>query len=205
MPREFSTNYIVNGFPWFGTKEDTAMLLASEAATVAPVYFVKLQFDSADVLFHSALGDITWGGETYTGTGTLGAISGIEENADLVRTPISLSLTGLPNTLLSAFLNEQYQGRLATIYIGYLGLETHTLVDDPVIIYRGMMDVPKTRRGKTFSISLNIESRFAQWDRPQVRRYTNEDQRSRYSDDTGLQFVEQSTENQITWGGKSVV
>jgi hypothetical protein len=205
MPRQFSQNYIINGFPWWGTREDNAMLVASQADVVSPIYFVKLEFDSADVNFHSSLGDITWGGETWTGAGQMGTISGIEENSDLARTPISLTLSGLPNTLLSAFLNEKYQGRRATVYLGYLALDTNVLVEDPVVIYRGMMDKPATRRDAEFSITLTVESRFAQWDRAKVRRYTNEDQRSRYPDDTGFLGSENDAGKKIIWGGKSLI
>jgi hypothetical protein len=203
MARIFSSNYIVNGFPWWGTRPDTLMLNEAEGDVNHPVWFVKLAFDAADVNFHSGLGDITWGGDVCTGTGAIGSISGIEENADLSRTPITLGLTGLPNTLLAAFLDEHYQGRMATVYIGYRDMTTHQLVSDPIILYRGLMDVPRVKRGEKFDITLTVESRFAQWDRPQVRRYTDADQKSRYPEDTCFEGSEQDADKQVIWGGKA--
>ena len=203
MTRDAGDNYIVNGFPWWGTKSYQPITAEATAATNHPVYFVKLAFDSGDVNFHSDVGEITWGGDTYTGAGRIGAITGIEETSDLSRTPISLTLSGLPTDLLSAVLSEHYQGRIATVYLGYLDMTTYQLVADPIILYRGLMDIPRVRQGETLSIALSVESRFAQWDRPVIRRYYNEDQRSRSSADTGLQNVEQSTEKQIVWGGPS--
>lgn len=180
------------------------MLDQSEAATNHPIYFVKLKFDSADVNLHSGLGDIIFGGDTYTGAGSIGAISGIEETVELGRSPVTLTMSGLPTTLIAALLNEQYQGRRATIYLGYMNMTTYQLVEDPVVIHRGLMDTPDFNQGKELAISLKVESRFAQWDNPKVRRYTNEDQRSRYPTDTGFQFVESSVEKAIYWGQKSL-
>ncbi len=95
---------------------------AAAAPLIHPVLFVKLEFDGGDVNMHTELGDIIFGGDTYTGIGKLGGISGMEENSDLSRTPISLSLSGIPNDLVSILLGEQYQGRTATIFLGYLDL-----------------------------------------------------------------------------------
>jgi hypothetical protein len=177
---------------------------ASSAEVIQPILFVKLAFDSGDVNFHSGIGPITWGGDTYTGAGRFGSINRIDEDSELSRTPITLSLSGLQSgstsELVAALLSEHYQGRTATVYLGYLDTASNTLVDDPIIIYRGLMDTPAFDQGETLSISLNIESRFSRWDSPLVRRYNNADQQALYPGDTGLQFVEATTEKQIVWG-----
>lgn len=182
---------------------------ASQADTIHPVLFVELMFDSAPVRFHSELGDIAWVGNTYTGTGVLGQVSAADEDSELARTPITLSLSGLPidnpdgeSELISVLLNEQYQGRQATVYLGYLDLTTRELVDDPFILYRGRMDTPQVELGESVGIQLNVESRFAAWDRARGRRYNNADQQSLYPGDRGLEFVEQSVGKEIVWGQK---
>lgn len=179
---------------------NSATETASAADTIQPVLFVKLEFDSGDVNFHSGLGEITWGGDTYTGAGRLGAVNRVDEEGELSRTPITLTLSGIPTDLLSIILNEHYQGRTATVYLGYLDLSTNQLVDDPLILYRGLMDTPSVEQGNTLSISLTVESRFSRWDTPLIRRYNNADQQALYPGDTGMQFVEQTTEKQVIWG-----
>lgn len=203
MTRQLSSSYIVNGFPWWGTREDNATEVASEAAANHPIVFVKLEFDSGNVNLHSGHGTISFGGDSYTGAGRLGTITGIEENSELARTPITLTLSGLPTDLLAALLSEHYQGRMATVYHGYLSMTTYQLVGEPVILYRGLMDSPTTEQGETLTISLGVESRFAQWDRAKERRYSNEDQRSRFPSDTFFQHMEQGVEKQIVWGAKA--
>jgi hypothetical protein len=181
---------------------DASTQAAAEAATIHPVLFVKLEFDSGDVLVHSELGDLSFGGDTYTGIGQLGSIGTAEEVSDLSRTPISLTLSGIPLSLHSALLNEYYQGRRGTVYLGYLDLTTRQLVADPTIIYRGRIDTDDIQQDQTFTITLSMENRFASWDRPLTRRYNNADQQGRFPGDKGLQFVEQSTEKDVVWGGK---
>jgi len=178
---------------------NAATATASSASTIRPVMFVALEFDSATVRFHSELGDLTFDGDTYTGTGRLGDISPMDEESELARTPITLSLSGLPTDLLGAFLDEHYQGRRATVYLGYFD-DNRALVDDPIVLYRGRMNQPQIERGETLRIALTVESRFAAWDRPQVRRYNNADQQSRYPGDKGLEFVEKSANVQVFWG-----
>ncbi len=175
---------------------------ASAASTIVPVFFVKLEFDTGDVNLHSQLGEIAWGGDTYTGAGDIGGISPVDEDSELSRSTLQLTLRGLPTDLVSIVGNEHYQGRPATIYLGYLDQTTHVLVSDPLVIYRGRMDVATTEVGETLTVTLAVESRFAAWDRPLVRRYNNADQQGRYPGDKGLEFVEQTTEKQIVWGQK---
>lgn len=174
--------------------------IASAASTIHPVVFVKMRFDGGNVNLHTELGDIAFNGDTYNGVGKLGGIGAMEENSDLSRTPISLSLSGLPNDLITILLSEQYQGRLATIFLGYLDLSTRILVATPTIIYQGNMDTANFSIDQTFSISLSVESRFAAWETPLIRRYNNSDQQSRYPGDTGLEFITQAADKTIWWG-----
>lgn len=180
----------------------TANQSASAAPVIAPVWFVKLEFDFGNVCLHTQLGTISFDGDDYTGSGDIGGIGQIEEDSELARSPLTLTLRGLPLDIVSIILGEYYQGRKATLYQGYLDGDMQ-LVDDPVIIYRGRMDTASTDQGETLGVTLSIESRFASWERPNVRRYNNADQQSRYPGDRGLEFVERSAEKQIFWGQKA--
>jgi hypothetical protein len=179
---------------------NSSTLAAAQASSIHPVIFAKLEFDDGTVNVHTELGDITWGGDTYTGVGKIGSIGTAEEVSDLSLTNIALGLSGLPTDLVSAFFNQKYKGRRATIYLGYLSLTTRVLVDTPTILYRGIMDKPDFVRGKTFSITLTIANRFAKWNSAVVRRYNNADQQNRYPGDKGLEFIERNTNKTLIWG-----
>lgn len=173
----------------------------SEASNKRPVWFFKGEFDEGDLNLHTRLGTITWGGDTYTGTGGIGGISAVDEDSELSRSNLQLTLRGMPSDIVQIVLDENFQGRRATLYIGYVD-SSGVLVDDPIIIYRGRMDNARIKLGRTFTVILNVESRFAAWDKPLVRRYNNADQQSRYPGDRGLEFIEQASEKEIFWGRK---
>lgn len=90
--------------------------------------------------------------------------------------------------------------------IEYMTGEPHEmrlgLVADPELIDFGMLDFAKTTTGETGSITFSSESRFAAWERPQVRRYTDAEQQRLYPDDRGFEFVGQAAQKEIIWGRK---
>lgn len=181
---------------------DSATITASQADIIHPLILAKLEFDSGDVLVHSGLGNVEFNSETYVGVGQFGGISAAEENSDLARSPLTLTLSNIPGDMGAIVLGEHYQGRRATLYLGYRDLSTSLLVGDPAILYRGRLDHARIKQGKTFTVTVSIENRMASWDKPLVRRYNNADQQGRYQGDMGLQYVEQSAEKEINWGGK---
>jgi hypothetical protein len=180
---------------------NSATEAASQASAIHPVLFAKLEFDGGNVLFHSELGDITFGGDTYIGVGQFGGISSADEVSDLSNSPMNLTLSGIPSEVATILLAEQYQGRRATVFLGYLDLTTNMLVGDPAILFRGLIDTADIEQDNTFTITLSVGNRFSVWNTPLIRRYNNSDQQGRFPGDTGLEFVEQAASKEITWGG----
>ena len=175
-------------------------LNACDDARIFPILMCDLNFDSGTIYLHTGLGTLTWGGNSYVGVGKFGAVSPMEEASDLSRTPITLTLSGLPNDIISLLATTTVQGRLATVYLGYLSATTRLLVNDPGIIYRGNIDTCKVRQGQTVTISLSIESRFAAWSNPVIRRFNNSYQQLRFPGDKGLEYIEQTVNKTIWWG-----
>ena len=178
-------------------------LAATTADVVAPVHFAELQFDSGTVRVHSRLGTLTWGGNDWIGLGRFGGASAVEETADLSRKTVTYTLSGIPGDLMSVVLDEHYQGRPARLYLGFLDTVTNQLLDTPELLDQGRMDVSDTDEGETCSISITAESRFAAWERPVIRRYTDADQQARFPGDRGLEFVSQAAQREVPWGRPS--
>ena len=174
-------------------------LSAAQADSNIPIALVKLEFASGDLRLHTQLGDILYNGEVYTGAGDIGMIGPIDEDFDLTRNSMQIGLRGVPNEIIAIALGENYQGRPATIYFGYLDPTTRQLVGDP-LIFSMLMDYPTATVGKTPQVVLRVEDEFALLDKPLTRRYNNADQQAEYPGDLGLEFVEQSVEKQIFWG-----
>jgi len=53
------------------------------------------------------------------------------------------------------------------------------------------------------SISVTAENVLVKLERPVVRRFTNEDQKSRFPDDRGLEFVASLQDKEIFWGRRA--
>lgn len=151
----------------------------------------------AAVTINTTQSTITFNNEDYLGAGELAGISATEETTEIKPTSLILSLSGLessPN--ISLALNEHYQGRDARVYMAFLDSD-YQLLEDPNLIFRGRMD---TMNIGFDSISVTVQSRLVDWDRARVRRYTHEDQISRYPNDKGFEFVSQMVEKELYWG-----
>ena len=178
---------------------DSATATAAGADAHAPVGLVKLEFEGGDVCLWTGLGTLSYGGDTYTGAGDLGFIGPIDEDTDLTRNTLEVGLRGIPNDIIAIAFNQQYQGRPATVYLGYLDPDTGRLVGPPAA-FTGMMDYPTITLGSECQVRIAVEDEFAVLDRPKARRYNGGDQQARHPGDRGLEFVEQATEKQINWG-----
>lgn len=172
---------------------------ASKADNVIPVNFVALDFDSASVYVNSTPYSLTFGGDTYLGVGNLGSISGVQEGADIQARGIELTLSGIPPELVAIALDEPYQGRPLSAWIGFLD-DNHSLIVDPVKLGTWKMDTMDIKVGKVATISVKAESRLANWNRPKIKRYTNEEQQKIYPTDKGLEFVPEMAEKELIWG-----
>lgn len=177
-------------------------LQASEEQVVRPVMFVELGYDSGTSRIHNSIVTITWGGNEWLGVGTLGAIDTIEESTELKVSGLGMALSGLSNDVVGKVLDENYQGRPAKVYIGWLD-ENMQLLANPEQVFYGFIDTQSISVGQTAQVSITVENRLVDWDRPRVLRFNNETQQARFFGDRGLEFVEQAAEKQIVWGQKA--
>lgn len=171
---------------------------AASARVVRPLLFALLEFDSAPLAVTNAPFDVSWGGETYLGVGQLGGVEAVEEGVELQAWRVGLRLNGVPAALAAIALGEHYQGRAATVSLGFLDAG-HALVDTPFTLFRGRMDGMTVTIGETASIVLTVESRLADWERPRIRRYNNADQQQRFPGDRFFEFAERTAERHIVW------
>lgn len=169
------------------------------ADVIRPISMLKLQLDGGNILIHSGVGIISYNGDDYAGVGNYGTISEVGEVFDSAPAGITATLTGIPSEYISLVVGEHYQGRTAEVYFALLN-ESHEIIADPILAFRGRIDYADVQLGNTADISLTIESRLIDWNRPRVRRYTNEDQQQEYPNDRGLEFVAQMVEKEIIWG-----
>jgi hypothetical protein len=161
---------------------------------------IELQF-STPIYLWTGIGDKTLtpnGGtaNTYVGTGSLLQIGEATEVIDMAAQGITVSLSGLDSSILSAALSENYQGNLAKIYFGIVG------VSEMAEVFSGYMDVMTiSEEASGSTISLNLESRLIDLERPRVARYTKASHQaiSGNASDTFFNFITDIADKPIEW------
>ena len=171
---------------------------------VRPILLLKMAFDSADggdLNFWNGVGDLVWNGDTYTGTGDLGSVSDIEETSILKAAGARFTISGIPSGNISIALSKDYPERIAKLWLGFVD-QSVSVKADPVLIFSGRMDVMEIlEEGETATISIRVENRLIDLERPKLRNYTNTDQKREFAGDDGLEFVAALNDGrEIVWG-----
>lgn len=196
---------VAQEIPTFKRDITSGMQSAGSDAKVLPVLFVALDFPSGIVRVCSAGYSLDWDGFSWVGAGELGTVEPIEEGTELQSRGVALTLSGVPIARIGQTLNEEYQGRDATIWLAFLDPDSYQVVADPTIVFKGQMDVltpqfDRSANTQLAAIRLTCESRFVRWEQSRVRRYTHEDQQLDYPGDKFFEYVPRMQEIQISWG-----
>lgn len=175
---------------------------ASSAITATHVplcVFVELEFPSGTLRFTNAGHAITWDGVSWLGAGNLAQVEPITEVAAAQAAALNIRFSGLDTSYVAAILDDHYQGNPGRIWIAPLD-DAMQPVGDPVLVFSGRMDEPLVAVGDSAVIQLSLENRFADWDRPRMRLYTDADQTNRHPGDKFCEFVAQMESTSISWG-----
>jgi len=181
----------------------TAVLGNSE---IEPYYAVDLDFPSGNLRLWTGFGNRTINSNTFTGSGDVMRIDGLEEAADLSSRGTTLTFSGVPSNLVTYALTEEYQGHLCQIFWGIKS------VSDVVEVFSGYMDKMTIQDdGDAATIQLTVESRLITLERANVRRYTQASHDAviateGYSNttDTFFKWVTRLQDKQIPWGRSNV-
>lgn len=169
------------------------------SAETQPILLFEGEFISGFFRAWSGFGDLSWGGFTWQGAGTLMGISPIDETAEVSAQGITVSLSGIPSGMLSLVLSDVQQNAPGKVWIGFLN--NGAVIADPVLLFEGRLDVPSIDdSGETASISITYESRLIDLSRPRVSRYTDEEQKREFPSDVGCEFVADLQEKTLNWG-----
>lgn len=177
-----------------------SVISALSSNTVRPIIFAELDFSSGVLYVHDGIGTYTWGGQDWLGVGNFGAISNIQEGAEVSPYSLTLTLSGVDTGLTGTALNEDYFMRDVNIYLGLLD-EDDVLVETPAQIWSGFMDVMSVTLGSSGgdSIELTCESELAKFDRSANLRYTHVQQQKRNSSDLFFEFLKDIEGAKIRW------
>lgn len=183
---------------------DVNSLAELQKDNIRRLILVDLDFETNSVYYHSGLGDYAYNGNTYTGVGNLGSISVAQEDSELSAPSITLELSGIDPSSIFTTLSEHYQGRPVRIREAYLD-EDYQFIGEPILVFEGTMDNTSISIGKEeATISLVAVSKLEDWGRPNVSRYSHEDQQEIDGTDNFFIAIEQSVEKTLYWGVKRI-
>lgn len=185
-----------------------------------PFFTVELDFDSSPLYMWTGYGNLTIGDKTYLGAGQVLNISSVSETTEMEAKGATITVSGIPSSFLSLALQEPYQGRECRISFaivvnqellqengGLILTEAGDIIITEVSgiklteIFSGELDQMNIEENADTSvISVTAENVLIKLERPVVRRFTNEDQKSRFPNDRGLEYVAGLQDKDILWG-----
>lgn len=170
------------------------------SAQMSPFLLFEGEFASGTLRLWSGIGDLSWNSYTWTGVGSLASISSVTETADTSAQGITVSLSGIPSSLVSLFLGDVRQGSAGKVYLGFTD-SSGDVISSPYMLFEGRLDVPAMEESaESAVISITYESRLIDLERPRESRYTNEDQQREFAGDLGFEFVPSLQDISINWG-----
>tara|TARA_R110000824_G_scaffold47353_3_gene134950 strand:+ start:10416 stop:10988 length:573 start_codon:yes stop_codon:yes gene_type:complete len=177
---------------------NAATKTASQQDNVIEVLFANIQLDTP-VYVHTYVGDIEYNSNTYSGVGDFGGVSSIPSGSDLKIENITLSLSGVNNSIISQAIGTDYQYKEITLYLTYMDLSTYT-INVPTTIFSGYIDNIEIVSGQTSQITLSAVNKLQALTEPNIRRYNLPDQQSRHPFDVALKYVDQLANQDMVWG-----
>jgi len=153
-----------------------AMATALCAPVVRMAILASLQFGDNTIYVWTGIGPMTWNSMTFQGVGQFGDISEISEDSNVEAKNVSISLSGIPSSLINEVLFQVRVLRTAQIWLAlYDG--SGNLISTPLLSYQGMMDAPQLADdGKTCTCTISLENVLVDLNREVYRRFTDEDQ-----------------------------
>tara|TARA_R110002110_G_scaffold92202_1_gene240153 strand:+ start:2494 stop:3048 length:555 start_codon:yes stop_codon:yes gene_type:complete len=167
------------------------------AAAKRPVLLFEAEFSSGPINLFSGTGQFTWDSKTWTGLGRLTRISNIEDTVEFRATSATFTLSGIPQDLINKAAGEFRRNKDCKLWLGFFD-DDWEIVASPELAFAGKMDNPVIEDGaETATIQIKAESRILRLNKPNQRRYTSEDQKLDFPNDTGFRHVPGIQEIQV--------
>jgi hypothetical protein len=195
-----------------GKTVDPNVQTAIDSKKFSGVLLARLHF-STPQRFCNADQTIYWdengGGDVaYVGVGKYANLSILTESAELQAQTIQLSLSGIDNADIAEVFDNDYIGKPAYIWYATLDPTTYAVTGGetgPVLVFAGRMDYANIEFGDKATITVNVTSRLADWERSRGGRF-NESYQRRHVDptDNGFNYVRALQNKPVSWGGISI-
>ena len=166
-----------------------------------PCHLVSLHFDSGTTYITDYHRKLTYDSNDYLAFGSLLGATDIEETSELMVSSMTLSMSGIDQTMISAFLSDDYIDRTVKIYKAHIN-DSGAVIADPILIFEGRMDEPVIEEDPdagSSSVQLKVTNQFTDFLRKPGRHTNHEEQQVHFPGDMGFEFASEIIKD-IKWG-----
>lgn len=164
--------------------------------------FLEIQFDSGTKRFWTGNTDITTLSQTWSATADVAEWPEIPETTERAARGLTVTLSGANNNLIDEAINNDYQNRIAKIYLA--SLSGGSLDSDPELWYQGKIQEMNVEEGGLL-IDVQIDPPTINFSRPPGRMYADADQKDEFSGDTFFEFTGNYEDKTIQIRDRSLV
>lgn len=172
---------------------------ALQGSNVPLVVFIEMQLADETLRFCNATHTMQWDGHDWIGAGAVSGIEPISESEQPTASSVMVMFTGIDPDYVAAIRTQHYQGRPARVWVAPLSA-AYVPINNPVLVFVGRMDEPEITLGETASIAIRLETRWADFDRPRIRRYSHADQQAYSPGDRFCEYVDRMEGVTFVWG-----
>jgi hypothetical protein len=139
----------------------------------------------------------------WSGIGTAGTISGIEDARGGTAPVATFTLSGVDPKIITSVFNSTFavKGRDVTVFVQFMDRETRQNLDEPLAIYSGVMDVMSVSMSGPSQriVSLTAETLFSRRTKALWGNLSDRDQQRLYPGDLGLDHIATMPFKSVDW------
>lgn len=181
---------------------DDAINAQLEGRTVVFAFLVHADFKSQSMRFWTGVGERQLGGEVWQGVGAIAEISDITRLENGQADPFKVKAASTPEVMSSALIEfeEEASDRPLKVHMQFFDLSEDTPLGAPWLLRDGIMRGASLEVDEeAMSVSVACDTLTSNRGRPAYGMFTDRDQKSRYPQDRGLEFVGGLNGKTIVW------
>lgn len=177
---------------------NASTVTALESESVRLCHLVKIDFSTTLYLTDNFF-DVTYDGDTYDAASHFLSLDSTQETQDLRVGSMSMTISGVDQSYISIFLNQEYINRQVQIWLAILNA-SGAIIGDPIKTFDGQIVGYSLQESKdACAINMNVASHWADFERKTGRLTNNTSQQQYFSGDTGFRFAAKIRRD-VKWG-----
>jgi hypothetical protein len=183
----------------------TAVASAVTASTGELCFLLSLPFSGGTVYLTTASRNVAWNSQTWVAVGGLLSFEAARETTDLSGQSVKVTLDGVSQIAIAAFLGEHYIGGVAELYLAHFAADG-TVIATPLKIFAGYMNSKWTVKenigeGENHAtVSTVLVSPIARFHQIRGIRANQNSHKAHFSSDTFMRHIMALEDGDIGWG-----